>query len=140
MADEKTIIVDEDWKSRVLAEKEAASASQPVASDKVRRSDGEDFGDVPMPPASLEVLLSTLATEALVSLGEVPHPATGKLQVHCNQAKYLIDTIDVIQQKTKGNLTPVEQQTIDNLLYQLRMIFVSKASVPAGPSVAAVRT
>ena len=98
------------------------------------------LGDVPMPPASLELLLTTLATEALVALGEVPHPATEKVQLLPHQAKYLIDTIDVLRQKTKGNLTTAEQQTIDSLLHQLRMIFVSKINQPQSASAPATPT
>ena len=71
-----------------------------------------------MPPASFELLLTTLATEALVALGQVPHPITGKTQAQRNQAKFLIDTVDVLRQKTAGNLTNSEQQVIDSLLYR----------------------
>jgi hypothetical protein len=131
MADEKKIIIDEDWKAQVQAEKEAAAKDATTAKPKDSvGADAFEVGDVPMPPASLELLLSTLATEALVALAEVPHPMTGKLQLRTNHAKYLIDTIDVLRQKTQGNLTPVEQQAIDGLLHQLRMVFVAKMSEP----------
>jgi hypothetical protein len=73
------------------------------------------------------LLLTTLGTEALMAMGQLPHPLTGKLHVQRNQAKYLIDTIEVLQSKTKGNLTPAEQQLVDNLLHQLRMLFVQTA-------------
>jgi hypothetical protein len=132
MADEKKIIIDEDWKAQVQAEKEAAAKSQ--RSEAPKDAGPQEFGDVPMPPASLEFLLTTLATEALVALGEVAHPAAGTVQYLPNQAKYLIDTIDVLKQKTSGNLTPTEQQTIDSLLHQLRMIFVSKLNQPRSAS------
>jgi hypothetical protein len=132
MADEKKIIIDEDWKAQVQAEKEAALQSQ--RSEAPKDAGPQEFGDVPMPPASLEFLLTTLATEALVALGEVAHPAAGKVQYLPNQAKYLIDTIDMLKQKTSGNLTPTEQQTIDSLLHQLRMIFVSKLNQPQSAS------
>jgi hypothetical protein len=128
MADEKKIIIDEDWKSQVQAEKEAAMKASPpgdaggaAVSDSSPASSAED---VPMPPASFELLLSMLATEALVSLGQIPHPATGTVHIQRNQAKYLIDLIGVIKDKTKGNLTPGEEQLIDTLLHQLRMVFV----------------
>ncbi len=120
MPDEKKLIIDEDWKSQVQAEK--ARAMGEVASTPGNPT--HDIDDFPMPPATLELLLTTLATEALMSLGQIPHPATGQLTTHRNQAKYLIDTIDVLRQKTKGNLTPDEQLTIDSLLHQLRMVFV----------------
>jgi hypothetical protein len=84
-----------------------------------------------MPPASLELLLTTLGTEALVSMGQLQHPLTGKLHTQRNQAKYLIDTIEVLREKTKGNLTSAEQQLIDSLLHQLRMVFVETAGLPS---------
>jgi hypothetical protein len=140
MPDEKKIIIDEDWKSRVEAEKEeAAKAAQPKAAESTAaqgaRAEAADLADVEMPPASLELLLTTLGTEALMAMGQLPHPMTGKIHAQRNQSKYLIDTIEVLQNKTKGNLTPAEQQLIDNLLHQLRMLFVQTASAP--PNLAA---
>ena len=129
MPDEKKLIIDEDWKSQVQAVKEAAAKVVPASAGGQHAASSasevpRDSGDIQMPPASLELLITTLATEALVALGQVPHPATGEAHVHRNQAKYLIDTIDVVRQKTKGNLTPDEQQMIDSVLHQLRMVFL----------------
>ena len=126
MADEKKLIVDEDWKSQVEAEKQAAEKEAPQTTQPadagVRPGDPADFQ---FPPASFDLLLTTLATESLVALGQMPHPITGKAQPHRSHAKYLIDTIDVLREKTKGNLTPEEQQAIDGLLHQLRMVFIA---------------
>ncbi|MCI0334701.1 MAG: DUF1844 domain-containing protein [Planctomycetes bacterium] len=131
MADEKRIIIDEDWKAQVQAEKDAAAKSKPADAPQGAAPQPSDAGDVPMPPASLELLLTMLATEALVALGQVPHPATGQVHVQRNQAKYLIDTVDMLREKTKGNLTPGEQQLIETLLHQLRMAFVETTNQPA---------
>ena len=133
MADDKKIIIDEDWKSRVEAEKEEANKTQPKSTPQAASSDAPelgDMGDVPMPPASLELLLTMLATEALVALGQVPHPLTQRVHIHRNQAQYLIDMIDVLRQKTKGNLTPDEQQLIEAILHQLRMAFIETGQKP----------
>jgi hypothetical protein len=124
MADEKKIVIDEDWKSRVEAEKEEAAKAAPPASAQGPAPGAQDIGDMPMPPASLELLLTTLATEALMAMGQMPHPATGKIEVQRHQATYLIDLIDMLREKTKGNLTPGEQQLIESMLHQLRMVFV----------------
>jgi hypothetical protein len=127
MPDEKKIIIDEDWKSRVEAEKEEAAKAQHSTTAQGPAADAADLADVEMPPASLELLLTTLGTEALMAMGQLPHPLSGKFQAQRKQAKYLIDMIEVLQSKTKGNLTPVEQQLIDDLLHQLRMLFVQTA-------------
>jgi hypothetical protein len=88
-----------------------------------------------MPAASLEILFTMLATEAMVALGQVPHPVTGQVQADRGQAQYLIDLLDVLREKTKGNLTPREQQVLESLLHELRMAFVQTAGgMPAeGP-------
>ncbi len=125
MPDEKKIIIDEDWKSQVQAEKEQAAKEKPTAAEA--SSDSSEGIDPPMPPASFELLLTTLATEALVALGQVPHPVTGKAQTQRNQAKFLIDTVDVLREKTAGNLTDAEQQVLDSILHQLRMLFIQTA-------------
>jgi hypothetical protein len=132
MTEEKKIIIDEDWKSQVQAEKEAAakkSADEPVSAARPEEAmAASNAGGGPaFPPASFEMLVTTLATEALVALGQVPHPLSGKAEQQPDQAKYLIDTLEVLQQKTKGNLTPAEQQLIDSILHQMRMLFVAVA-------------
>jgi hypothetical protein len=133
MADEKKIIIDEDWKSQVQAEKEAASKSKPAESPGAAPS-SQAPGDMPMPPASFELLLTMLATEAMVALGQIANPVTGKVDVHRGQAQYLIDLIDVLRDKTKGNLTPGEEQLIETLLHQLHMVFVETAGQGADQS------
>jgi hypothetical protein len=125
MHEEKKIIVDEDWKSQVQAEKEAQKEQQ-------TKPKAAGTGDIPMPPASLGMLLSTLVTEAMISLGQVPHPLTGEATVHPQQAKYLIDTIDMLREKTRGNVTADETQLMDHLLHQLRMAFIEVTSPRAG--------
>ena len=127
MPDEKKLIIDEDWKSQVEAEKEAAK--QPPVRKSATGSGPSappgDSDDFEMPPASLEMLVSTLVTETMIALGQIPHPATGKTEHRPNQAKYLIDTIAVLSEKTKGNVSAEEEQAFTNLLHQLRMAFVA---------------
>jgi hypothetical protein len=135
MADEKKIIVDEDWKSRVEAEKSAAAKAPQSDTPPGAAAGAQRPADMPMPPASLELLLSSLATDALMALGQLPHPLTGQVEVHRHQAKYIIDTIDMLREKTKGNLTPGEERLFENLLHQLRMVFVETAGAPSSNSV-----
>ena len=120
MSEEKKIFVDEDWKSKVAAEREAQQRQEPAS-----QTEAAAPADPQMPPASLEMLLSTLATEAMMALGQIPHPITGEATYHPNQAKYLIDTIEVLEEKTKGNVSPIEAKAMENLLHQLRMVFVA---------------
>jgi hypothetical protein len=138
MPDEKKIIVDEDWKAQVQAEKAKAAKTEGERPSKTAAPDQAHASDMPMPPASLELLLTMLATEALVALGQIPHPATGQVQIQRNQAQYLIDMVHMLREKTKGNLTPNEQQLIETLLHQLRLVFVDTGDHPgAAPEASA---
>jgi len=124
-AGKKKIIIDEDWKSRVDAEREEEKKQQPTPGPAETAT---------MPPASFEMLLTTLATEAMMSLGLVPHPVSGKQEMARDQAKYFIDTLAMLQEKTAGNLTPDEDKALDGLLAQLRMAYVAGASPVATPT------
>ena len=137
MAEEKKIIVDEDWKSQVQAEKEQAAKAKPSAAQQSDES--AEASDPRLPPASFELLLTTLATEALVALGQVPHPVTGKTHLERNHGQYLIDMIELLRDKTKGNLSPTEQQVLDSLLHQLRMIFIHVANETPGGAATPVK-
>lgn len=70
------------------------------------------------------VFLTGLSMQALVSLGEIPSPVDNKKQKNLDQAKYMIDTLGMIKEKTKGNLTPDEEKILDGILYELRMKYL----------------
>lgn len=124
MSDEKPkIIVDEDWKSQVEAEKAAAKqgAAQPHSP-----TEADDLAaDPPMPPASFAMLVQSLVAEAMIALGQLPHPVTGEVMPRRNQAKYLIDTIAMLREKTLGNVAAEESAGVEQVLHQLRMAFVA---------------
>ena len=81
--------------------------------------------DVPLPEPSLISLTTGLAAQAMVSMGVFPNPATGKNLMLLNQASHLIDTIDLLYEKTTGNRTNEETQTLENVLHELRMIYLA---------------
>lgn len=115
------IIVDEDWKAQVEREKEAArkQAEQPA------KEAGIQQGAMDYPPANLALLISMLATEALVAMGQIPHPASGKHEAYLPQAKHLIDLLQVIEDKTAGNRTAEESEMMDQVLHELRLAYVA---------------
>jgi hypothetical protein len=135
------IFVDEDWKSQVQAEKEAAKTGGAPPSASSTSSDAvapgssggssadsatpaKEMPEQELPPASLFFLCTTIATQAMIALGEVPNPITGKTEVRLKQAKHYIDTLSMLEAKTAGNRTPDESTLFDDLLHQLRMAFV----------------
>lgn len=136
MSEEKKIIIDEDWKSQVEAEREAAKAAgDPAAKGEASTDPSAMMGDAdpPMPPASYTILISTLATEAMMALGQMPHPLTGEVTPRRNQAKYLIDTIAMLHEKTKGNVSAEETAGVEELLHTLKMAFVQMPKTAASP-------
>ena len=123
MAEEKKIIIDEDWKSQVEAEKEQlAKGGSDAAAEAAGAPDDAELG---WPPASFPMLVSTFATEAMVGLGQIPNPVSNQPEVSPPRAQYAIDMLAVLQEKTKGNLDPGEEAGLEDLLHQLRMAFVT---------------
>lgn len=128
MGEEKKIFIDEDWKSQVAAEKEAAAQQKSApGAESVQASSAGVHGDdmPPLPEASFELLVTTFVTEAMVALGQFPHPGTGEIEADPEHAKFAIDMLEVIAEKTKGNLSPGEAQGLEDILHQLRMAFVA---------------
>ena len=128
----KKIIIDEDWKSQVEAEKqqleeqqgpEQPSQEQPAAAAP----------QTELPPASFGMLLTSLASEAMIALGQLPHPISQKTELSLDHARYLIDTLAVLQEKTRGNLDAQEQQALDTTVSQLRMVFVATSKSAGDP-------
>jgi hypothetical protein len=77
-----------------------------------------------LPPASVQSLAQSLVTQALYYLGDMGARG-GDEMTNMDMAKHLIDTLDVLENKTKGNLTPEEQQFLDTALYEARMRFIA---------------
>ncbi len=117
----KKIIVDEDWKAQVEAEKEAANskAGEPHAADATQRPKG------PLPPPSLILLASSPGMQAMVAMGLVAGPGGGKPEVDLEEAKHVIDILDMLWQKTEGNRTAEETAMLDDLLHELRLGYLA---------------
>lgn len=130
-SEEPKIIVDEDWKSKVEREREelAEKAEEAPADDAAVPGDAAtgsgDAGSQPLPPPTLTLLVTTLLTQALVAMGQMP-PAEGATpEVNLPYAKHFIDLVGVIEEKSKGNLTDEETTFIGDSLHQMRMLYVS---------------
>ena len=84
-------------------------------------------GERAMPEASFATLVNSLVTQILLYVGDLT-PRGAEPQINLDMAKFNIDLLGVLEEKTKGNLTPDEQKLLDNALYETRMRFVSLAS------------
>ena len=129
---DKKIIVDEDWKAQVQAEKEA---QQRVAQQQATAPSGSGGAapptigdDEPLPPPTLAEHVVSLASQALMLMGQVPNPESGKAEVHLGYARHLIDTIQMLEEKTRGNRTAEEISLLSRVLHELRVTFVAAQS------------
>ena len=77
-----------------------------------------------MPEVTFPAFVMSLNTSALYHLGEISDPNTGKKVVDLDLAKHAIDTLALIQAKTKGNLEKDEEELLKNILYDIKIRFV----------------
>jgi hypothetical protein len=122
---EKKLVIDEDWKSQVEAEKEAArhAEEQPKPAEPAAKPAAGPRA--PLPPADLTFLIGSLYIQATIALGLLPNPMTKKAEVQIEQAKHTIDMLTVLQQKTEGNRTPQETSELEAVLHELRMAYIT---------------
>lgn len=75
--------------------------------------------------ASFTQFVSGFAVQVLVHLGKMSNPITKETAVDLANAKYSIDILGVLQEKTNGNLTPEEDEYLSNLLRDMRMEYIT---------------
>lgn len=108
--DEDKKNIDETWKEAVKKE--------------TLQKDGKAIPPTP----DFNFFITTLALQASIALGQIPNPVTDKKEEDFSQAKFLIDTLGMLKEKTKGNLGIDETELLENLLYELRMQYISKTN------------
>jgi len=80
-----------------------------------------------LPEVSFSMFILSLNTSALVHLGQLPDPLTQEKKVDLALARHTIDTLQMLREKTKGNLTKEEEKLLDSILYELRILYLKKA-------------
>jgi len=144
--EEPKIIIDDDWKKEAQAEKEklAEEFDKDEQDETAQKGEGPEGQPRQLPPASFTTLVSALATQAVMALGGYQDPKSGKVLVDLEMAKHNIDTLKVIEEKTKGNLDQQEKELLEEASYQVQMRFVEVtqylAQQPAAAPVSADQT
>ena len=80
-----------------------------------------DLSDAPIDFSSFIISLSS---SVLISLGEIPHPDTSEMAVDVCFAKQTIQILEMLEEKTRGNLSEGEKELIDSVLFDLRFKYV----------------
>ena len=121
--EEKKIIIDEDWKKEAQKEKEVLAAQEEAEKKKAGASH-RPAG--PLPKGNFAALVSMLTTQTLFALGLLEIEGQQR-EPDLHLAKYNIDMLETLQEKTKGNLTKAEEKLLENTIHEIRMGYVKVA-------------
>ena len=121
------IIVDDDWKAQAKAEKEKLSDQVDKQADSAAAAGATGADGRQIPPATFSTLISSLVTQILMALGGMADPQDGRRYVDLELAKFHVDTLNVLEEKTAGNLDEDEKTILDKALYETRMHYVQVA-------------
>ena len=102
--------VDESWKEKAKIEE---------------NKEGSQDEKQAMPKPDFSFFLTSLAMQAWIGLGAIQNPATQKTEKNIDQAKFIIDTLEMLEGKTKGNLSKEEMEFLEHVLYELRLAYVN---------------
>ena len=83
-------------------------------------------GKCVMPDITFSALVMSFNTAALLHLGEISDPGTGQKRKDLMSAKHTVDTLVMLEEKTKGNLGEDEQNLLKHVLYDLKVRFVKE--------------
>jgi len=140
MEEEKKDFVVKD--RRVFSEEEAGEApeqeageaseqeAESVAPEKPEETEASAAGpkeaEAGLPEINFQTFVFSLNASALVQLGLMEDPATGKNEKNLPLVKQTIDMLSMLQEKTKGNLSKDEDEMLKHVLYDLRIRYVKE--------------
>jgi len=106
----------------------AGAAAEPSAAqsstDQPRANQPEQE---PLPEINFSTFVIGLSTQALMHLGEMANPLSGKVEPDVPVAKQMIDIVGMLREKTRGNLSASEDRLMEDILFDLRMKYVEAA-------------
>jgi hypothetical protein len=130
---DKGIFIDEGWKAQVQREKEETAkklqAAQPVEAAEAHVHDencdhGHHDGEIDPDIPSFDALVANLTTQAMMALGVIVPQGVTQVQIMLDQAGYVIETLAMLMEKTKGNLSPQEEAHIAEAIGELHKIYL----------------
>jgi hypothetical protein len=134
VSDRRSFSESGEPKAEVPAEPAAKPPEQPTEQPTSRATSGEAGATTKAParssseypPVDFHTFILSLGSSALLHLGELDQPDGKESQPDLPLAKHTIDIIGMLQDKTKGNLSPPEERLIESLLYDLRLRYVER--------------
>ncbi len=129
MAEEKKgegfVIKDKRFSEESQTKEAPSAAKKPDVKEKVEKPVAEPLE---YPPVNFANFVISLSTSALFHFGDFPEYEGGKAEKNLPAAKQTIDILDMLNEKTKGNLDENETNLIQGVLYELKMRYVKEKS------------
>ena len=119
---------DEETPAAPQEEEQAASSTEETRETEAAETSQTDESDEqpPMPEINFATFVVSLNASALLHLGAIEDPTTGKTDKNLPMAKQTIDILNLLEEKTAGNLSKDEENLLKSILYDLRIIYVKE--------------
>jgi hypothetical protein len=118
--------MEEKNKGFTVKDKRRIFKEEEVKEPKMEES--KEVKEQPLPPITFSSFIASLSSSVLVHLGEIPDPTGGNIKKNLTLAKQTIDVLEMIKEKTKGNLDADEEGLLNNILFDLRVRYVKHKS------------
>jgi len=128
LVDEK---VDKIEKENIEAEKVEKKEEEKAEKKEQNNEEAEPKAEYNF-QLTFATYIATLGTMGWQSLGKLPNPATGKIEINLMQTKEVIDLLEILEEKTKGNLTKDEDNILKTTLSNLRINYVEELKKTSG--------
>jgi hypothetical protein len=119
---------DEEIPAAAEEEEQAAASTEETPETEAAETTPPDGSDQqpPLPEINFATFVVSLNASALLHLGAIGDPTTGKTDKNLSMAKQTIDILSLLEEKTAGNLSTDEENLLKNILYDLRIIYVKE--------------
>lgn len=110
--------------ARKDAPEEANATVRAAEQHEQTAENARDTENEPLPEINFSTFVIGLSTQALMHLGEIGNPISGKVETDVPVAKQMIDILGMLKDKTRGNLNASEDRLMEDILFDLRMKYV----------------
>ncbi len=118
--------IDSDWKAEAEAEKKRLAEQE-----QAKEASGDRTQSGQLPRADFKSLMGVLASQAIMGLGAVADPKSGRVVIDLDGARFSIDLLGVLEEKTKNNLSDEEATELKQVVTELQARFVQIAQLVA---------
>lgn len=118
--------MEQGKKGFTVKDKRRIFKEEDVEESKIDES--KEVKEQPLPPVTFSSFIASLSSSALMHLGEIPDPTGGGIKKNLTLAKQTIDVLEMLKEKTKGNLDADEEGLLNNVLFDLRVRYVKHKS------------